>query len=56
MARRAHRLSGPHAHPHTGGQGVSMVHNGIIENYASLRKLLEEKGHTFYSETDTEVL
>ncbi|MEM9064430.1 MAG: glutamine--fructose-6-phosphate transaminase (isomerizing) [Planctomycetota bacterium] len=46
----------PNAHPHTDGHGVAMVHNGIIENYASLRKLLEEKGHTFYSETDTEVL
>ncbi len=33
-----------------------MVHNGIIENYASLRKSLEKKGHTFRSETDTEVI
>ena len=45
------------AHPHRDdSSGVALVHNGIIENYASLRKLLEEKGHTFKSETDTEVL
>lgn len=48
------------AHPHVGqtksGHTIALVHNGIIENYASLRKYLEGKGHTFYSETDTEVL
>lgn len=45
------------AHPHHDDRaGVALVHNGIIENYASLRKLLTEKGHTFKSETDTEVL
>ncbi len=48
------------AHPHTGrtrcGHTVALVHNGIIENYATLRKYLESKGHDFYSETDTEVL
>jgi glucosamine--fructose-6-phosphate aminotransferase (isomerizing) len=36
--------------------GIAVVHNGIIENYASLKKLLEEKGHVFHSQTDTEVL
>lgn len=50
----------PNAHPHVGkthqGHTVSIVHNGIIENYASLRKYLEGKGHTFTSQTDTEVL
>ncbi len=45
------------AHPHQDDQaGIAIVHNGIIENYAALRKLLEEKGHTFQTETDTEVL
>ncbi|MEM1330646.1 MAG: glutamine--fructose-6-phosphate transaminase (isomerizing) [Planctomycetota bacterium] len=45
------------AHPHRDDRsGIALVHNGIIENYASLRTLLEEKGHTFTSETDTEVL
>src|SRR6185295_2514460 len=45
------------AHPHTddGGQ-IAIVHNGIIENYAALKKFLTEKGHTFASQTDTEVL
>lgn len=44
-------------HPHTDdAHGVALVHNGIIENYASLRKYLEEKGHEFRTETDTEVL
>lgn len=48
------------AHPHVGtthdGHTVALVHNGIIENYAALRTYLETKGHTFYSQTDTEVL
>ncbi|MEX0655585.1 MAG: glutamine--fructose-6-phosphate transaminase (isomerizing) [Phycisphaeraceae bacterium] len=48
------------AHPHVGktkdGHSVSLVHNGIIENYAALRKYLEGKGHVFTSQTDTEVL
>ena len=48
------------AHPHTGttkdGHTIALVHNGIIENYRSLRTYLEQKGHTFTSETDTEVL
>ncbi|NBC11487.1 MAG: glutamine--fructose-6-phosphate transaminase (isomerizing) [Planctomycetes bacterium] len=48
------------AHPHIGstrsGHTVALVHNGIIENYATLRKYLEGKGHVFCSETDTEVL
>ncbi len=45
------------AHPHTSGNGrLTLVHNGIIENYASLKKALEQNGHVFKSETDTEVL
>jgi len=45
------------AHPHTDCTGtISLVHNGIIENYAELKKNLIEKGHTFASETDTEVI
>lgn len=45
------------AHPHRDDRsGVCLVHNGIIENYAALRTYLEEKGHKFRSETDTEVL
>jgi glucosamine--fructose-6-phosphate aminotransferase (isomerizing) len=45
------------AHPHTDCTNtVAVVHNGIIENAATLRAKLLEKGHTFTSETDTEVL
>ncbi len=43
------------AHPHTSGK-ITLVHNGIIENYAQLKKKLIEKGKTFVSETDTEVV
>lgn len=45
------------AHPHSDCTGkIVVVHNGIIENYHSLREELKRKGHTFTSETDTEVL
>ncbi|MCY2932369.1 MAG: glutamine--fructose-6-phosphate transaminase (isomerizing) [Planctomycetota bacterium] len=45
------------AHPHTDSTGrIALVHNGIIENYATLKKFLIDKGHVFVSETDTEVL
>ncbi|HBE23797.1 MAG TPA: glutamine--fructose-6-phosphate transaminase (isomerizing) [Verrucomicrobiales bacterium] len=45
------------AHPHLDQSGdIALVHNGIIENYRSLRARLEAKGHLFLSETDTEVL
>src|ERR1700754_1582945 len=43
------------AHPHVQGR-IAIVHNGIIENYASLRDGLRAKGRTFHSETDTEVM
>ena len=42
------------AHPHKQGK-ITLVHNGIIENYNSLKKELEEKNYVFKSETDTEV-
>lgn len=45
------------AHPHLDKSGdIALVHNGIIENYRSLRARLEGNGHHFDSETDTEVL
>lgn len=45
------------AHPHTTRLGsLTMIHNGIIENYESLRTSLESNGHSFISDTDTEVL
>jgi glucosamine--fructose-6-phosphate aminotransferase (isomerizing) len=44
------------AHPHTDSSGkIAVVHNGIIENYTSLRKLLIDEGHKFKSDTDTEI-
>ncbi|MCD4535699.1 glutamine--fructose-6-phosphate transaminase (isomerizing) [Nocardioides sp. cx-169] len=44
------------AHPHSGGaRRVALVHNGIIENFASLRSEMEAAGHGLLSETDTEV-
>ncbi|HLD70110.1 MAG TPA: isomerizing glutamine--fructose-6-phosphate transaminase, partial [Candidatus Omnitrophota bacterium] len=44
------------AHPHLDNSGrISIIHNGIIENYSSLKKELRQKGYRFYSETDTEV-
>ena len=45
------------AHPHLSNSGtMALIHNGIIENYMSLRKELEKRGFTFKSSTDTEVL
>ncbi|NUQ20666.1 MAG: glutamine--fructose-6-phosphate transaminase (isomerizing) [Gemmatimonadaceae bacterium] len=45
------------AHPHHDCTGtIAVVHNGIIENYGALRTMLQGHGHTFVSETDTEVL
>jgi glucosamine--fructose-6-phosphate aminotransferase (isomerizing) len=45
------------AHPHVGGNGrVVVVHNGVIENYASLRSELQSQGIVFHSDTDTEVI
>ena len=45
------------AHPHVSQSGnITLVHNGIIENYATLREQLKQRGYSFKSETDTEVL
>ncbi|HQO09182.1 MAG TPA: glutamine--fructose-6-phosphate transaminase (isomerizing) [Clostridiales bacterium] len=45
------------SHPHVSNNGsIYLVHNGIIENYTSLKKKLEKHGFSFYSETDTEIL
>ncbi len=45
------------AHPHSDGSGdIVLVHNGIVENYDSLRKMLTDKGHTFRTDTDTETI
>jgi glutamine---fructose-6-phosphate transaminase (isomerizing) len=45
------------AHPHTDQSGrIAVIHNGIIENAGAIRKTLEQRGHTFKSQTDTEVL
>jgi len=45
------------AHPHRGPRGiVAVVHNGIVENYLALKHSLQQDGHTFVTETDTEVI
>ncbi len=51
------RPSEANAHPHTSCAGdIAVAHNGIIENFADLREELEGRGHTFSSQTDTEVI
>jgi len=51
------KVTEENAHPHLGQSGkLFLVHNGIIENFQPLKEELEEKGHTFVSQTDTEVL
>ena len=45
------------AHPHIGGDNIlALAHNGVIEDFAELRTQLKQKGYTFNSETDTEVV
>jgi glutamine---fructose-6-phosphate transaminase (isomerizing) len=45
------------AHPHLGGSGsVALVHNGVIENYQTIKEQLTEKGYVFKSDTDTEAI
>ncbi|RZP04523.1 MAG: glutamine--fructose-6-phosphate transaminase (isomerizing) [Flavobacteriales bacterium] len=49
--------SDANAHPHSSNSGeLTLIHNGIIENYEALKKLLVGKGYVFHSDTDTEVL
>ena len=49
--------SNVNAHPHfNADETITVVHNGIIENYIQLRRMLTDKGYRFVSETDTEVL
>ena len=51
------RVTEANAHPHVSNdKSIAIVHNGIIENYQELKKRLTEKGFSFYSQTDTEVL
>ncbi|MGQ4891847.1 MAG: glutamine--fructose-6-phosphate transaminase (isomerizing) [Candidatus Njordarchaeia archaeon] len=50
-------VSKENAHPHTDcGKKIALVHNGTIENFIQLKKMLLERGHRFSSETDTEVI
>ncbi len=50
-------VSERNAHPHSDDKsGIAIIHNGTIENYAALKTYLQDKGHTFKSDTDTEVL
>jgi glucosamine--fructose-6-phosphate aminotransferase (isomerizing) len=45
------------AHPHSDQRGeIALIHNGVIENYAAIKKTLESEGYTFHTQTDTEVL
>ena len=49
--------SDENSHPHSNAvESISVVHNGIIENYIDIKKELIEKGYEFLSDTDTEVL
>jgi glucosamine--fructose-6-phosphate aminotransferase (isomerizing) len=51
------KVSRENAHPHLdGGNGLAIVHNGIIENYQELKRRLIERGHVFQSETDSETI
>jgi glucosamine--fructose-6-phosphate aminotransferase (isomerizing) len=51
------RPSEENAHPHQDCTGsIVVVHNGIIENYLSLKDMLKQEGHTFQTETDTEII
>ncbi|HDH81927.1 MAG TPA: glutamine--fructose-6-phosphate aminotransferase, partial [Thermoplasmatales archaeon] len=51
------KVSRENAHPHLSCDGkIALVHNGIIENFKTLKEELENKGHKFLSETDSEVI
>ncbi|MDR3144541.1 MAG: glutamine--fructose-6-phosphate transaminase (isomerizing) [Puniceicoccales bacterium] len=50
-------VSEKNAHPHVSFGGIfTLVHNGVVENYESIKTFLDERGYEFYSDTDTEVL
>lgn len=49
-------VSERNAHPHVSSQRVAAVHNGIIENYATIREMLVAEGYVFVSETDSETI
>ena len=49
-------VSERNAHPHVSSQRVAVVHNGIIENYATIREMLVAEGYVFVSETDSETI
>ncbi len=50
-------MTEPNAHPHLDCRGrLALIHNGIVSNYRALRDPLIRAGHTFRSETDTEVV
>ena len=49
--------SDENAHPHIGGDGeLAVVHNGVIENFQTLKQVLQDEGYLFRSATDTEVI
>ena len=51
------KVTDKNAHPHPSNSGrIAIVHNGIIENFSELKKILEKKNYTFKSETDSEVI
>ncbi len=51
------KVTEDNTHPHiSNSKNISLVHNGIIENYEELKNKLKEEGFTFYGETDTEVI
>ncbi|MGC9058611.1 MAG: class II glutamine amidotransferase, partial [Candidatus Nanoarchaeia archaeon] len=51
------KVTKENAHPHVSNNGkIAVVHNGIIENYAEIKKFLKKKKHFFKSQTDTEVV
>jgi glucosamine--fructose-6-phosphate aminotransferase (isomerizing) len=57
MPGRGRKTELAFAHPHRDCTGkVVLVHNGIVENYLSLKRKLTEEGHKFSTETDTEVI
>ena len=57
MSESVDGVTEANAHPHLNeDKTIAVVHNGIVENYQELRDELKAKGHTFLSETDTEII